>query len=150
MLKFQIGRLTLKNFLLHWGVSLMVVILNMYFSNFKIDLFMILILSFIPGMFVSILLIASVKELLKAIKEKEYITLIAMILFIIFFTKYYFKLWGKMKINVRKLLLKNILPSILEITFLKLHTYLTTGKIVPIQSSAIQLFFIFLITIFIF
>lgn len=92
MLKFQIGRLTLKNFLLHWGVSLMVVILNMYFSNFKIDLFMILILSFIPGMFVSILLIASVKELLKAIKEKEYITLIAMILFIIFFTKYYFKL----------------------------------------------------------
>ena len=64
----------------------------MYFSNFKIDLFMILILSFIPGMFVSILLIASIKELLKAIKEKEYITLIAMILFIIIFTKYYFKL----------------------------------------------------------
>ena len=60
MLKFQIGRLTLKNFLLHWGVSLIVVILNMYF--------------------------------LKAIKEKEYITLIAMILFVIIFTKYYFKL----------------------------------------------------------
>lgn len=55
-----------------------------------------------------------------------------------------------MKIDVKKLLLKNILPSILEITFLKLHTYLTTGKIVPIQSSTIQLFFIFLIVTFIF
>ena len=90
MLKFQIGR-KLKIFVA-WGVSLIVVILNMYFSNFKIDLFMILCLSFIPGMFVSILLIASVKELLKAIKEKDILLLIAMVLFVIIFTKYYFKL----------------------------------------------------------
>lgn len=98
MLNFQIGRLTLKNFLLHWIVAIFLVIISGYsFIMEELDfkkVCFVLIVSIFPGMLGSILLIASVKEFLKAIKEKKYITLIAMILFVMIFTKYYFKLWG--------------------------------------------------------
>ena len=92
MLKFQIGKLTFKNFLLHWCLSLVVIAINMFLLEYDFDLFMLLVLSFIPGMFISILIIASIKEILKAIKEKEYITLLVMVIFIVIFTKYYYSL----------------------------------------------------------
>ena len=55
-----------------------------------------------------------------------------------------------MKINFKKLILKNFLPSLFFILFLKIHTYLTIRKFVPVQSSTIGLFFIFFILTFVF
>ncbi|BBA53234.1 hypothetical protein FV113G1_P10350 (plasmid) [Fusobacterium varium] len=55
-----------------------------------------------------------------------------------------------MKINYKNLIFKNFLPSLFLIIFLKIHTYLTTGILVPIQSSTIGLFFVALIGTFIF
>ena len=96
MLKFQIGKLTLRNFLLHWLVAILLVIISGYsFIIEELDfkkICFVLVVSIFPGMLGSILIIASIKEILKAIKEKEYITLLVMVIFIIIFTKYYYKL----------------------------------------------------------
>lgn len=55
-----------------------------------------------------------------------------------------------MKINIKKLLLKNILPSLLiEIGFI-IWTYLTTGYIASFSSAHIGLFVVILIITFIF
>lgn len=96
MLKFQIGKLTLRNFLLHWLVAILLVIISGYsFIIEELDfkkICFVLVVSIFPGMLGSILIIASIKEILKAIREKEYITLFVMVIFIIIFIKYYYKL----------------------------------------------------------
>lgn len=92
MIKFQIGKLTLKNFLLHWGVAILITSSDIFSRDFNLDLIDIFVLSIFPGLLSSILLIASIKEILKAIKKKNYLAIIGMILFVFFYTKYFFKL----------------------------------------------------------
>lgn len=96
MKKFQIGKLTLRQFLLHWIVALLLTIIGGFdfFRGKKIEniLMFILVGSLLPGMLSSILLIGSIKEFMKAIKNKNYLAIVAMILFLFFFTKYFFKL----------------------------------------------------------
>ena len=96
MKKFQIDKLTLKKFLLHWGVAILLTIIGGFdfFRGKKIENIIIFVLvgSLLPGMLSSILLIGSIKEFMKAIKNKNYLAIVAMILFLIFFTKYFYKL----------------------------------------------------------
>lgn len=92
MKKFQIGKLTLKNFLLHWGVAILITSCDIFSKDFKLDLIDIFVLSIFPGLLSSILLIASIKEFLKAIKKKNYLAIIGMIIFVFFYTKYFYKL----------------------------------------------------------
>lgn len=96
MIKFQIGKLTFKNFLLHWGVSFFLTIIgfkDILKDNSIKDLIIILgTASIFPGMLGSILLIELIKIFIRAIKEKNYTGFIAGIIFIIIFTKYFFKL----------------------------------------------------------
>lgn len=91
MIKLQIGKLTFKNFLLHWGVSILLVTIRSILSK-DIDILDILILSFIPGMFTSILLIAFIKGVIEDIKNKDYKVLIGTIILGIIFTKYFLKI----------------------------------------------------------
>ena len=55
-----------------------------------------------------------------------------------------------MKINFKKIIIKNILPALLLILGLILHGYLATDYIAPFGSAHIGLFFIALIGTFIF
>lgn len=96
MKKFQIGKLTFKNFLLHWGVAILLTLIGGldFFRGKKIETIIVFVLvgSLLPGMLSSILLIGSIKEFMKAIKNKNYLAIVAMILFLFLFTKYFFKL----------------------------------------------------------
>ncbi|MGL5592415.1 MAG: hypothetical protein ACRCX7_08870 [Cetobacterium sp.] len=55
-----------------------------------------------------------------------------------------------MKIDLKKLLIKYLVPSFLLISLLKVHTYITTGILVPVQTSTIGLFFVALLFMFVF
>ncbi|MGL5935864.1 MAG: hypothetical protein ACRCZI_09605 [Cetobacterium sp.] len=96
MIKFQIGKLTLKNFLLHWIVSIILVITSFFYilkeSNLKEILVIISVFSIFPGMLGSILLIAIFKGVIEDIKNKDYKIVIATIIFGIIFAKYFYKL----------------------------------------------------------
>lgn len=92
MIKFQIDKLTLKNCLLHWGVAILITSCDIFSKDSNLDLIDIFVLSIFPGLLSSILLIASIKEVLKAIKKKNYLAIIGMILFVFFYTKYFYKL----------------------------------------------------------
>ncbi|MBC2855341.1 hypothetical protein H3N56_02390 [Cetobacterium sp. 2A] len=92
MIKFQIGKLTFKKFLLHWMVSIILVVISFFYirkeSNLKEILVIISIFSIFLGMLGSILLIAFVKEVIEDINNKDYKVVIATIIF----AKYFFKL----------------------------------------------------------
>lgn len=99
MIKFQIGKLTLKNFIIHYIVSIMfsLIIFNFIFFETELTLinivklvFIFLALGIFPGMLGSIMIIASVKELIGVVKEKNYFALIAMIIFTFVLIKYFF------------------------------------------------------------
>ena len=96
MKKFQIGKLTLKNFLLHWIVAF--TLTSIYFfdilkeSGFKEIVVIYLIFPILPGMIVSILLIDLIKKIIQDIKEGDYLVVIATIIFGIFYAKYFYKL----------------------------------------------------------
>lgn len=96
MIKFQIGKLTLKNFLLHWGVALILTIIHFFDilkeSSIKEIIITVGVASFIPGMIVSILLIEFVKKIIQDIKEGDYLVVIATIIFGIFYAKHFYKL----------------------------------------------------------
>ena len=55
-----------------------------------------------------------------------------------------------MKLDLKKLFIKYLIPSFLLILLLKIHTYITTGILVPIQTSTIGLFFVGLLFMFVF
>lgn len=96
MKKFQIGKLTLKNFLLHWIVAF--ILTNIYFfdilkeSGLKEIVVIYLIFPILPGMIVSILLIDLIKKIIQDIKEGDYLVVIVTIIFGIFYAKHFFKL----------------------------------------------------------
>ena len=93
MIKFQIGKLTLKNFLLHWFVSIVIMLIcSSFIFKFNYDFVDILGLSIFPGSLSSILLISFIKGVIQDIKEKEYLVVIGTIIFVIVFTKFFFKL----------------------------------------------------------
>lgn len=96
MIKFQIGKLTLKNFLLHWGIALILTIIHFFDilkeSSIKEIIVTVGVASFIPGMIVSILLIEFVKKIIQDIKEGDYLVVIVTIIFGIFYAKYFYKL----------------------------------------------------------
>lgn len=96
MIKFQIGKLTLKNFLLHWVVALILTIIHFFDiikeSSIKEIIVTVGVASFIPGMIVSILLIEFVKKIIQDIKEGDYLVVIVTIIFGIFYAKHFYKL----------------------------------------------------------
>lgn len=55
-----------------------------------------------------------------------------------------------MKFNFKKLFVKYLVPSFLLILLLKVHTYITTGILVPVQASTIGLFFVALLFMLVF
>lgn len=55
-----------------------------------------------------------------------------------------------MKLNFKKIIIKNIIPALLLILGLILHGYLATGYIAPFGFAHIGLFFVALIVTFIF
>lgn len=55
-----------------------------------------------------------------------------------------------MKFDLKKLFIKYLIPSFLLILLLKIHTYITTGVFVPVQTSTIGLFFVVLLFMFVF
>lgn len=55
-----------------------------------------------------------------------------------------------MKIDFKKLFMKYLIPSFLLIILLKVHTYVTTGVLVPVQPSTVGLFFVALLFMFVF
>lgn len=96
MKKFQIGKLTLKNFLLHWIVAF--ALTSIYFfdilkaSDFKEIVVIYLVFPILPGMIVSILLIDLIKKIIQDIKEGDYLVVIVTIIFGIFYAKHFYKL----------------------------------------------------------
>ncbi|MGL4997885.1 MAG: hypothetical protein ACRC5T_02680 [Cetobacterium sp.] len=96
MIKLQIDKLTLKIFLFHWIVAIILVVISIFDilkeSDFKEKLIMLGIFPFFPGMLGSVLLIATGKEILKVIKKKNYLAILAITVFIFFYAKIFFKL----------------------------------------------------------
>lgn len=96
MIKFQIGKITIKKILGYWIIALIFTIINYYDllknGNLKEKIVILGVFSIVPGMIFSVLFISIIKEVYEIIKEKNYVVIIAFIIFVYFFTKYYFKL----------------------------------------------------------
>lgn len=96
MIKLQIGKLTFKNFILHWIVAILLTIKATHSEFNDLDIKTIIILvgtaSLIPGMLASILLISFTKGVIEDIKNKDYKVVIATIILGIIFTKYFLKI----------------------------------------------------------
>ena len=96
MIKFQIGKLTFKNFMLHWIVAILLTIKATYSEFHGLDIKTLIILvgvaSLIPGILASILLISFVKGIIEDIKNKDYKIVVATIILGFIFAKYFLKL----------------------------------------------------------
>lgn len=82
----------IKIFFIYYIVSLMLTLLNVYFSNESYDLLEIIVLSFVPGLISSTLLIILIKEFRSALKEKNYLAFVGMLICCLVYLKFYFKI----------------------------------------------------------
>lgn len=97
MTKFQVGKLTWKKFLVYFLIAFLMSIYEnreMFESpgNIKGKIIMILGMTIIPGSIFSILVVELFNIIKKEIKERNYLVLIAFIIFVYFFTRHYFKI----------------------------------------------------------
>lgn len=97
MIKLKMNKLTGKKFLVYFLIAFLMSIYEnreMFESpgNIKGKIIMILGMTIIPGSIFSILVVELFNIIKKEIKERSYLVLIAFIIFVYFFAKYYFKL----------------------------------------------------------